>query len=346
MNAKEITAEIKPTGAEVKPPVSDHNKDPIPPTSNQPPVAPTVSDIQPTTASRGRPRLASADISAEEYIQARDLLKTITAKHHRVHLDSLDLEFEKFLEKKSWGEEEDPVIVFLCAARVKGLMWSSLSEYYDHLNRIHQTTNVLSRRRRVEFEYALTAERCLETGTTPFVVSTNFLCEALTRADFPIEARSFLHLLFLTGARPNCIFWVPLKTWQFDEEKVTVQWRYRKAQKQRWQRHDETYLYAWSTKPPQNVIDFLSKSKEEDWGKSSTANNIATVVNGWLKNFPPLEDGRTLTSSVFRDHMEAKLNELNIPMDRRKSLLDHTPAMSIGHYQASATTTRKRGKKK
>ena len=143
--------------------------------------------------------------------------------------------------------------------------------------------------------------------------------------------------MFATGARPACIFFVPLDFWILGTTQLNVEWRLRKAASSRSDRHDAQYDYTWSSVPPAEVRNFLTSKKAEDWSYICNVKVIASTVNAWLKSGWTAmgESGVCPTSSAFRDHMDRKLRGLNFDNAKIKALMDHTLKISTSHYQSS-----------
>jgi len=178
----------------------------------------------------------------------------------------------------------------------------------------------------------------LEPGAEPVVTSKKFLKDLVMNAEEPAHL-TYLWLLFATGGRAACIFWVPFNHWIFTEKSVQVQWMLRKAGSKRGDRHAAEYSYEWSCPPPPAVKLFLSQ-KKNDWSFLGPVKNISGIINGWLKKCHEKlradgddDEAPAPTSSIFRDFMDDYLrNIIKVSPQQLKSLLDHSIKVSDAHY--------------
>lgn len=287
---------------------------------------------------RGRKRLLDRHVDVEA---ARVIHAQLMADHPPKSTDSLTVEYEAFL-RGAGHDVPNALPLFLCGGRAKGMMWSSVLTNWGILRKLYPATTKEERADRLAFDYSLSAKRVLETGSQPFDLELQIL-RAYAEGCVGIEKRAFSWLLLLTGARPACIYFVPLNTWRFMEAHLRVEWRLRKATNKRDARHGASYLFKWSSSPPDAVVAYLLNSKEESWKfMCPNPTGIAAAVNSWLKKAHDVlteDDSLELpekapTSSAFRDRMDAVLRTEGVDESTMKALMDHSLKMSDAHYCA------------
>ena len=316
----------------------------------------TLSNLTSPEKKSGRPRLASAVFDQEAAIKiAGDLMKTYPARD----LEPLNDEFQKFLEETDDLPDSLPsyVCLFVSGARANGMMLSSCDVIFKQLCQLHPARDQKERQLRYRFGFSLSSARCLEDGAKPFSLSLEDLVLYVDNAE-TVEVKAFLWLLLSTGCRPHSIWNVPLQSWIFEEDSVGVQWRLQKAQRQRAQRHDAEYFFAWSVKPSREVVEYLEGSTENNWSFNyPNVKSAATSINAKMKTIHDKLKKKTMTegtkeddeeriptSSAFRDRMDQLLRDIKPPLDSEdlKNLLDHTRKTSDAHYSVFAKDSTKR----
>ena len=294
-----------------------------------------VAASEKTTVTLGRPRLLTKDVDVHSAVGVMEgLLKKHPAPDHA----SLYDEFDAF--SLVYGPD---IPLFLSNAIHNGMKLSSAFENSMLLRTYSPATTKEMRESRYHFFFSLEKARSLEDGSVPFDLNTTTLLSFVDHEKIP-ERKAFLWLMFATGARPACIFFVPLDFWILGTAQLDVEWRLRKAASSRSDRHDAQYDYTWSSLPPAEVRNFLTSKKAEDWSFICNVKVIASTVNAWLKSGWTAmgEGGVCPTSSAFRDHMDRKLRGLNFDNAKIKALMDHTLKISTAHYQSSKNKKRAR----
>lgn len=294
---------------------------------------------------RGRKRLAS---SVFELSAANKIIEELQLRFPFKNISTLRKEFETYLEiHKSLSEPQHCALVtFIAGAVSNGMMYSSALETYNVLVKLYPAEDLKERLDRQRFYFSLNSARTLEDGSEPSQVPLATLI-SFVKAEEDVQRRSFLWLLLATGCRPNSIFYVPPSSWYFGEESVGVQWRKQKAQQQRKDRHDAEYMYTWSCPPDESVRQWLQSCDWTDWSTIAKPEQIASVVNSWLRRLhQKLEDQEQLsenaapfTSSAFRDRMDAFLRSIQVTGEILKNLLDHTLKTSDAHYSVFKYST-------
>ena len=145
-------------------------------------------------------------------------------------------------------------------------------------------------------------------------------------------------LVRATGNRPGNVARLRPEEITIEADGVTIRWRRRKASQRRGQRTTERYLFQWSCPPPPRAVDALKAMprKTAIWPATKRAADFVTQVLRKAQGGPKNKNGAEVTSSVFRDTLDALLREevLAGKMDRSKfrSLLDHSWSTSSAFY--------------
>lgn len=281
-------------------------------------------------------------------LAAQEYMAGLFERHPPPDHTSLLGEYERFVE-----ENGDNIPLFISSAIAKvgrnKMMLSSALVNFDILHNAFSAPTKEQRRHRFEFGWSLKRDRALEDGTSPIEVSQQFLT-ALVNAQKDPAKQTFLWLLFLTGGRAGCVYWVPFDFWILRPDDTTTQWRFRKAQNERGDRHEATYKYSWSMPPPEAVKVFLEKYGNDSWDIIGPHKIIASIVNGWIENTWNVMEKKDRstdcpTSSCFRDYMDKHLREVvKVDSATLKQLLDHSLKVSTSHYSTFAKN-RKAAKK-
>jgi len=310
-------------------------------------TAPKFSDLNEASPKRGRPRLARADFDVNEALKIKESLLT----RHPCHDQSgLAEEYETFCANytptPNWPKSPT-VDLFVCGAMANGMMRSSALEAYSYLSKMFPAKTPVDRNERYAFKFALKASRALEDGRQLTLLGLDELRPYIDEMEDDVEKKTFLYLLLATGARPSCIFNVDMHLWTIETTgrnkqptALTVNWRLRKAQQDRDKRHNASFDFAWSMAIPDSVSKFLNEKTHKDWlHLCQKPDQIASVVNGWLKKLHPrlladklITHAEPPTSSAFRLRMDHRLRELGKNDDEIKALLDHSLSMSEAHY--------------
>lgn len=286
---------------------------------------------------RGTKRMLGRDV---DLVAAQVVIDRLLEEHPPKSHDAVCVEYEAFMA--AHPDLANPLSVFIAGGKVNGMMWSSALGNFNILRKLYPAASIHERRLRAQFEHSLSAKRCLETGALPTDVELEVLL-AYVQVTPPIEKRAFLWLLLITGGRPSCIYFVPLGVWRFLAEHLRVEWRLRKAGARRDDRHGATYRFAWSHAPTDDVVEYLLNSVEQSWKfLCPSPSNIASLVNAWLRRAHDVLVAsdeiqlelpeKAITSSAFRDRMDAVLRAAQVDEATMKSLMDHSLKMSEAHY--------------
>jgi hypothetical protein len=314
------------------------------PHGQQPPVPP----------SRGRPRLWSADTAPR--IEVDDLAAELRRRHPGAD-DGIITEFARFRDSLATVPQSaskvrgDPVTHFVLAGRVAGGRFTSASQNMEVLAAAFPPTTVEHARERRGIAYALAQEALLqEPAATHTVTEFSFpFLHALVACEPDVARRSYLTMMLLTGARASCLFFVvPAKQISFPSSSaVVVQWRKRKALKEKAQQAGVLYDFKWSetrSLSPEVVSFLQSENRELGTVIGSGVINfkeIAAYVNGWLRkcfalmnlsSHPFTIPPHCPTSSVFRDVMDVVVESLGLSDDEVKLLMDHSPSVGRAFY--------------
>lgn len=140
-------------------------------------------------------------------------------------------------------------------------------------------------------------------------------------------------LAFATGARFDNLMRIRFSQLILEDDKLFFERRLTKVHRQRSSRREIAYLFEWSMPPPADVKTFLtegnpSKLLNAEQPAKYNGNRVSATVTYQLRKLT----GTKVTSYVFRDHMEERLQSLDIPDTQREILMDHSIETAEASY--------------
>lgn len=145
-------------------------------------------------------------------------------------------------------------------------------------------------------------------------------------------------LSFATGARTHNLMRLRFSQILLEVNRLIIEQRITKTVRERSKRRELSYLYEWSMAPPLCVKNFFENGAPEKLINAGlpvkySPDRVATTLTYQLRKVSKTK----LTSYVFRDHLEDKLESLEIPVEERERLMDHCINTSEAFYSSPAT---------
>ena len=142
-------------------------------------------------------------------------------------------------------------------------------------------------------------------------------------------------LAFITGHRVANIVGLRFSQILLEKSEVRIQWRLTKTARIRSKRKEVVYLYSRAMPPPKVVKTFLAKPDSEAFINEMQGAKWSTKrAAGTLTNYLKKEKPGTITSYVFRDCMQATLEEEGLSGDEIRRLMDHTQEVAEASYSS------------
>jgi len=141
-------------------------------------------------------------------------------------------------------------------------------------------------------------------------------------------------LCLVTGARPCDAWRLGHRNLELKENSLMVEWRVRKAQRKRSERHREEYLFSWSAPPLDTIRAFIISLKPGSFPfkVAMTKKGCSTAVTMAMRKGT---GDVKITSYIFRDHLSKTLKSLGFSPERIKRLLD------LLHWHSGAGRSKK-----